>query len=38
METKYQIIYNYLLPLMKWINDDSVNEIMINRKDDIQKI
>ena len=35
METKYQIIYNYLLPLFKWINDDNVNEIMINRKDDV---
>ena len=35
MDSKYEIINNYLSPILKWLKDNEINEIMINRKDDI---
>ena len=35
MDSKYQLLNTYLLPIIHLMNDSTVNEIMVNRYDDI---
>ena len=35
MDSKYKIIFKYLGPILHLMNDENVNEIMINKSDDV---